>query len=297
MIRDRYSPYPDFGDVPNPRDISPHDVYCVGTKINVRVNNPNTDPADWSPYPSLDLEIVQQIKVAPDRRSQIVIARINGRSNNGIASDANSLVIKFFDPVYLAEKQLSGHRSRVWTDRVEFASEFCEAEFKAYQALSELQGRLIPICYGTVTHIISSDGREERNVHEVPGILLQNLPVKSYVFGHQLPNVDARTRFVDQADAILQEVLRIGVSHNDTEPRNFCVDDSGRMYLLDFEHAKLLNSDTEKAKNESMIEQINFESNAKLYGFLPKDVDWKYKSALKVCNSPLATVESLLICL
>jgi hypothetical protein len=233
MIRDRYLPYPDFGDVPNPRDISPHDVYCVGMKINVRVNNPNTDLADWSPYPSLDLEIVQQIKVAPDRRSQIVIARINGRSHNGIASDVDSLVIKFFDPVYLAEEELSRHRSRVWTDRTEFASEFCEAEFRAYQALSELQGRLVPICYGAVTLVISSEGRIERNAHEVPGILLQNLPIKSYVYGHEL-SPGARAQFVNQADAILQEVLRLGVRHNDIAPRNFCVDDAGHMYLLDF---------------------------------------------------------------
>jgi uncharacterized protein YodC (DUF2158 family) len=275
------TPDPDFGDVSNPQDITPQEVYSVGTKVTVRITGPSVHVKDYS-HSSLELEIVRQIKVGPDRRSQIVVGVVNSQEA-WFPCDADSFVIKFFDPVYLNEEELSGHFACEWRDRVRIATAFCDAELAAYQAITELQGNLVPICYGKATLVIASEEREVRNAHEVHGILLQNLPVHSHVYGDGL-TPEERMQFVDKADAILSEIHRLGVEHHDPAPRNFCIDSSGRMYLLDFETATLIDIDPEKAKNQSTIEQLNFETYARLYGFLPRDIDWKYQSVFKVCD-------------
>lgn len=46
--------------------------------------------------------------------------------------------------------------------------------------------------------------------------------------------------FVDGAETILLEIHKLGVFHHDVAPRNFCMDASGHMYLLDFEDADIL---------------------------------------------------------
>jgi hypothetical protein len=175
------------------------------------------------------LEIVQQIKVGSDRRSQIVVAVVNS-PKAGIPCDADSFVIKFFDPVYLNEEELSGHPACEWRDRARIAAAFCDAEITAYQAITELQGSLILICYGKATLLVASEEREVRNAHNVHGVLLRHLQVHFHVYGDGM-TPEERMQFVDKADAILREIHRLGVEHHDPAPRNFCIHSSGCMYL------------------------------------------------------------------
>ena len=203
-------PEPDFGDLPDPREISPQDIYGVGTKVHVRLEaaqniKSNVEPTKKSLPSSLDLEIIECIKVAPGKCSQIVVAAVTGLGA-GKPFEAESLVVKFFDPVYLDKGELTGIQGREWWDRVTIAAMHCDMEFRAYEALSELQGELIPICYGKVIFSISSDGRKAQNAHEVHGVLIQYLPVKSFVYGHEMAP-DKRAEFIDKADGIHHEVL------------------------------------------------------------------------------------------
>jgi hypothetical protein len=265
-------PWPDadFGTSPNPQDVStPQDLYSVGAKFVDILVMTLEGAAE-----RLDLEIVQHMKVAPDRRSQLLVASLNGHF------DTDIVVVKLFDPVYISEEELCLTRSPEWVERVNIAESLCDAEFGAYQALTELQGKLIPICYGRITLTISGEERKVRNAHEVHGVILQKLPVVSHVFGHEL-EPEERVQFIDNADAILHEVHRLGMTHQDVAPRNFCLDASRHMYLLDFEAAEPLNEDPEIAESERENELIEFENYAKLYGFLPKNIDWKYTSASK----------------
>jgi hypothetical protein len=183
--------------------------------------------------------------------------------------------------MYLSEADLSGNRAREWADRVRITAACCDHEFTAYQQLTELQGKLIPICYGAGILSISSEGREARKAPEIHSLILQYLPTRSHANGHTM-TPEERMQFVEKADIILHEAHRLGVQHNDVAPRNFCIDPFGRMYLLDFETARRLDTDSGKAAKECMSELLNFENALKLYGFLPRDVDWKYWAALEV---------------
>ena len=289
MVQKR-TPEPDIGDHPDPREIPPQDIYSVATKATVRVEiarkvGSNVESTDKSPSTPLDLEIIRNIKVAPGQRSQIVVAAASF-SGTKKPFEAESLVVKLFDLAYLDKEELTGIHRREWLDRVRIAAMLCKSEFTMYQVLSKLQGDLIPICYGKVTLSISSDARKARNADEVHGILLQYLPIKSYVYGHEM-TLEKRAEFVDKADAIHNKVLQLGVRQNDLAPRNFCVDASGRVYLLDFKSAVLFDvADDYTVVGEFLTGQLGFENMFRIYGFLPKGVDWKYWAAYKVCFPP-----------
>jgi hypothetical protein len=132
------------------------------------------------------LEIIKHIKVASGRRSQVVVAAVKGHDGSEIDSfrKVESFVLKLFDPIY-SDEDLCATQSE-WGDRVGFTERSCDAEIKAYEALSELQGTLVPTCFGIAVHTIDSEARTRRKAHHVQVILLQHLDVKTFAVGHGL---------------------------------------------------------------------------------------------------------------
>jgi hypothetical protein len=258
----------DFSDVPDPRDNPPQAVYKVGSKLHFRVQTGDQDTD--SDLVSLDLEITHHVRVAANH-SQIVVAAV--KCHDGPAASelrsAKSVVIKFFDPVYLYEELLAGTKCE-WADKVGYAAGSCDAEFEAYQVLSDIQGTSIPICYGKTIHTILSEERTRRNAHRVHAILLQHLDIKPYAAAVDL-SLREKTLFIDGAEEILHAIHKRGVFHQDAAPRNFCLDATGRMFLLDFENADIIRADEQLARYYAAGEMSNFKRELQACEFIPKN--------------------------
>jgi hypothetical protein len=59
--------------------------------------------------------------------------------------------------------------------------------------------------------------------------------------------------------------------------------------------AELLDADPEKASNGRIHEELDFESLFQSYGFLTRDIDWKYSLALMVPILPISYLLTLLL--
>ena len=109
-----------------------------------------------------------------------------------------------------------------------------QTEYSVYQKLQHLQGSVISRCYGLF------------QVEDFACLLLMEDCGRSLMISHQIKGLtpcftaDCISPF-DCRRILMSHITRIhqcGVSHEDLEPRNVLVSNSGRLSIIDFEHSE-----------------------------------------------------------
>ncbi|KAG8941662.1 hypothetical protein FRC03_004233 [Tulasnella sp. 419] len=109
----------------------------------------------------------------------------------------------------------------------EGSESYLDTEYSVYQRLHHLRGRGIPRCYGYF------------HLGDFAKVLLME------DCGHSINSFDELSP--DQRNAleeVVSEMLRHGVEHEDLEPRNVLVSDSGEVSVIDFEIVSFIKTDS-----------------------------------------------------
>ena len=167
----------------------------------------------------IDLDIVGDIAIGDDRRSQLVVAETAGSS---ISVSSNGLVAKIYDPLYGSLE--SRHVCGIPTDIIETADAKFTCEAAAYTELDpRLGGSVILKYYGSwKLELLFTTSSSPRTVYlilmeKVPGIPLARFNPETHTSGERL-NVLAK---VLEADTAMDFA---GVDHRDLAPRNIICD-------------------------------------------------------------------------
>lgn len=153
------------------------------------------------------IQITKEIRVGQDCGAQIVVV-------------GHNLVAKIFDPVYYDP---AGNDCTY--NYVMIANEDYCKEAKAFEELQgELEGREIPIYYGSWTMDIPVDGSHSCATRSVRLVLMEYL--QGVCMAHLNPadlTEEERLNLVFRAMEAHMQILYLGVEHRDVSPRNIMI--------------------------------------------------------------------------